>query len=302
MVKDNFFRTVVQFIVAYLAWVGVSAYLARATNFAWATHDQKLSQIEEMEDVAGLIIGGSNAVYSLSAERMSTIDGEPWFNASIINEGFTLENQLLFLDDIVNSIDATEVRTVIVSSLRLVKSKKNGGMITQRGYGFDGRKLPPVWLPFGSLFSFFTGEQNAIFPSFISRTGDLLYEEAKVCTKPGRPGKLQRATDDQIVAFISMWLPAIHSRFPNADVVVTIPSRYLDSEPDLSEETAFVRKLESHITTWIANHEEDASFSVTVTPEPNYSVDSILCNNSNHFNAFGRQLRTDALYAAIVGK
>jgi hypothetical protein len=302
MAKGNFFRIVVLFVAAYFAWVGTSAYLAHATNFAWATHDQKLSRIQEIEDIAGLIIGGSNAVYSLSAERMSKITSEPWFNASIINEGFTFENKLIFLDDIVNSIDATKVRTVVLSSIRLFKSKKNTERFTQRGYGFDGRKLPPIWLPPGSLFSFIIGEQNGIFPNFISRSGDLLHEEANVCTKPGRPGETQRATDDQIVSFIARWLPAIHSRFPNADVVITIPSRYLASEPDPLEEEAYARKLESHVTTWIANHKKAASLSVTVTVEPNYTVDSILCNNSNHFNAFGRQLRTDALYAAMVGK
>ncbi|CAB4531287.1 unannotated protein [freshwater metagenome] len=302
MVKGKFVRIVVLFITVYVAWVGTSAYLAHATNFAWATRDQKISRIQEIEEIAGLIVGGSNAVYSLSAERMSTLTSEPWFNASIINEGFTFENNLLFLDDIVNSIDATKVKTVILSSIRLVKSKKAVGMISRRGYGFDGGKLPPVWLPYDSIFGFINSEHNRIFPSFISRNGDLLHDEAEVCTTAGRPGNLQWATNDQIVSFIDSWLPAIHSRFPNAEVVITIPSRYLSNEPDPLKEEAYVNRLETHITTWIANHKEAANLSVSVTPEPNYFVDSILCNNSNHFNAFGRQLRTNALYAAMVNK
>jgi hypothetical protein len=50
-----------------------------------------IPNIQKIGSIEGLLFGGSNAVYSLSAEFLSHYMGIKWYNASVIGELRTIE-------------------------------------------------------------------------------------------------------------------------------------------------------------------------------------------------------------------
>jgi hypothetical protein len=299
MVKDKYVWLVALLVAGYIAWVAASGFLTHATTFSWSVHDQKVARVQVVGDIDGLIVGGSNAVYSLSAEKMSQLSGGSWFNGALPMEGANFENQSAFLDDIADSIDAEKVRTVVISSISHHRGKVEDDFLTQTGFGFDGVKLSPIWLPSQSLGTF-VADPPKVFSTLISNRGDLFHDAGKRCRGKAPDGTKLWLTDDQIDWVLETWLPLTHAKFPKADIVMTVPAMYLLRIPDLVDGLSYVERLQSRIDKWIEAHPEFSGIRVFSILEPDYENLSIVCNGNFHFNEKGRALRTDALYALLV--
>jgi len=301
MVKDKYVWLVALFVAGYVTWVTVSGFLVPATMFSGSVHDQKVTRMQDLGSVESVIVGGSNAVYSLSAERLSELTGETWFNAALPKEGFTQENMTAFLDDFVNSVDGEKISTVVVSSSRQWHAPRRDRPAEQE-LGFDGMKAAPFWLPSQSLWGLFSEPPAKIFPTMISDYGDLIHDATDLCEPNLRPVATEWATDREIDSLLESWLPLVHSRFPHASIVVTIPSRYMVEPADPAASGEYLERLQARIDAWIGAHPESDGIQVSTILETNYDDPSILCTSGLHYNAAGRLLRTDALYAAMIEK
>ncbi|MEY4899330.1 MAG: hypothetical protein RL294_1141 [Actinomycetota bacterium] len=305
MVKDKYVWLVALFVAGYIAWVAVSGFLASATMFSGSIHDQKATRMQDIGAVEGVIVGGSNAVYSLSAERLSELSGETWFNAALPREGFTQENMTAFVDEFVNSVDVDKISTVIISSARhwhVGRRDRSKESETDTELGFDGMKDSPFWLPSQSLWDFVSGPPAKVFPIFISSHGDLVHDATDLCKPNLRAVKTEWATDREIDSLLESWLPLIQSRFPNATVVITIPSRYTVERADPAANADYLERLQARIDAWIGAHPETAGIQISTVLETNYDDPSLVCTTGGHYNATGRLLRTDALYAMLMEK
>lgn len=281
-------------VLLYAGWVALSGYFAHATTFSWSAHDQKVARIQSMDSVDALIVGGSNAVFSLSAAELSAQTGKSWFNAALLSEGFTFENQRKFLDVVAESIDPDRVETVVLSSVRHFHRGLDDKMFLT-GLGYDGLKVPPVWLPYRSLASLADKPLKPIFPTVISEQGDLLYEESRLCTNHRPAGRIEWAPNAEIDVMLGAWLPVLRSTFPAADIVVTIPGQYLTDPVDEVAGADYVARLTDRIAAWQSSQSPTPDVEISVILEPNYTDQSIVCNMGHHFNAIGRSLRTSAL-------
>lgn len=300
MAKDKYFWLVFLLVAGYVAWVAISAHLARVTDFAFSLYDQKSAQLGGLGNVDGLVFGGSNAVYSLSAERLSELSGERWYNASIQNEGVTWENQEGFLDDVAASVDTAAVKTVIYASIRHVHRNLNEELFL-RNIGLDEEPLPPLWLPYRSMVDTLAGPTRPVFPQFTSPSGDLMHDESGMCVNPRARGRLDWAPQPEIDEMLGLWLPAIRERFPNADIVITVPSQVIREESTDDDRAAneYLELLTSRVAAWESEHAYPTKVDIRTILEANVSDDSLVCNTDHHFNAEGRTIRTDALFAAI---
>jgi hypothetical protein len=301
LVQPAIILLVALFVGLYVGWVAVSGFLTHATTFSWSVHDQKVARLQVVGNIDGLIVGGSNAVYSLSAEQMSELSGGSWFNAALPMEGANLENYSAFLDFVADSIDAKKVRTVVISSILLVRGTISDDFRAQTGYGFDGVKLSPSWLPSQSLWTL-VADPPKIFSTLISKRGDLFHDAGKKCWKKAPDISIRSLNDNQIDWILETWLPLTHATFPQADIVVTVPAVYLVHIPDPVDSLDYVERLQSRIDAWIGEHAELSGIRITSVLEPNYDDPSILCAGNHHFNAEGRALRTDALYELMIEK
>ena len=298
MVKDKYVWLVFLLVAGYVAWVAISAHLARVTDFAFSIYDQKSAQLAGLGDVDGLIFGGSNAVFSLSAERLSELSGERWYNASIQNEGVTWENQVGFLDDVAASVDTAAVKTVVYASIRHVHRNLNEELFL-RNIGFDEEPLPPLWLPYRSLVDTLVGPARPVFPQITSPSGDLMHDESGMCVNPRARGRLDWAPQAEIDEMLGLWLPAIRERFPNADIVITVPSQVIREKSADDDRAAeeYLKLLTSRVAAWESEHSYATKVNIHTILEANVSDDSLVCNTDHHFNAEGRTIRTDALFA-----
>ena len=73
--------------------------------------------LAELETIDGIIVGGSNAYYGISAGLISQKLDEDWYNASLIMEGFSYANYNSFVSDIAAQIDTANVNNVIYSTV-----------------------------------------------------------------------------------------------------------------------------------------------------------------------------------------
>lgn len=305
MVKDKYVWLVALFVAGYIAWVAVSGFLASATMFSGSIHDQKVTRMQSIGAVEGLIVGGSNAVYSLSAERLSELSGETWFNAALPREGFSEENMTTFVDEFVNSVDANKISTVVISSARhwhVGRRDRSKESETDTELGFEGVKDAPFWLPSQSLWDFISGPSAKIFPTIVASQGDLVHDATDLCVPNLRAVKTEWATNREIDVLLESWLPLIHSRFPHAAMVITIPSRFMVERADPAASADYLERLQARIDAWIGAHPETAGIQISTVLETNYDDPSILCTTGLHYTATGRLLRTDALYAMLMEK
>lgn len=301
MFKDKYVWLVALFVAGYIVWVAVSGFLASATMFSGSIHDQKATRMQGIGAVESVIVGGSNAVYSLSAERLSELSGETWFNAALPREGFTQENMTAFVDHFVNSIDADKISTVVVSSARHWHvGRRDRSEESAPKLGFDGVKASPFWLPSQSLWDLISGPPAKIFPTIISSQGDLLHDATDLCQPNLRKVASEWATDREIDVLLEFWLPLIHSRFPNAAMAITVPSRYSIDRSDPAASADYLERFQSRIDAWLKSHPDSADIQVSTVLEKNFDDAALLCTTGGHYNATGRLLRTDALYAMLI--
>lgn len=300
MVKGKYVWLIAFFVATYVVWVAVSGYLQNATTFISSVHDQKVARLQELNQLDAIIVGGSNAVYSLSAERISELSDENWFNAALPREGITIENQSAFLDDVADSIDADKVTTVVISSIAHVRGNLDTVASQETGLGLDGVARSPYWLPSQSLWNLIVDPQRT-FPTIISNRGDLVHAGVGLCRRGNRDRVVSWLSDSQIDGFLGTWLPLVRSRFANANVVITIPAQYLEELPDPVDSRAYMDRLQSRIDAWITANPESEGGAVSTVLEPNLDDRAMVCNSVHHLNAQGRLVRTNALYNLMTG-
>src|SRR5215510_11262445 len=71
--------------------------------FLWIDHNHhkypEIQNIKNIGGVEGLVFGGSNAVYSLSAESLSYFTGVKWYNVSVMAELRNVKRHKNFIKD-----------------------------------------------------------------------------------------------------------------------------------------------------------------------------------------------------------
>lgn len=297
-VNDKYPWIVGILVLVYAGWVVTSAQLAQATHLGWSHHNQKVALLNHEPDPTGLIFGGSNASFSLSAEELSSLSGDTWFNASLMNEGFSFENQTEFVRDVARSVDPDTVTTVVLSSIRHVQGGRTDNLFTtniQR----DGEPIPPLWLPYSSLAGLVVDPLGMPYETLVTDSGDLVHSATRECRPGNRARPIEWADNARIDDMLVTWLPLLGSNFPNASVAVTIPGQFLVEPAPAEETSAYVARLTDRIGRWQRAHPGVVSAPISVIVEPNVYDRSLVCSTSHHLNEKGRTARTAALYALL---
>lgn len=288
-------------VVVYAGWVALSGFLAHATNLPWVVRDQKVAILDHPRTVNGLIVGGSNAMFSLSAKEMSALTGDEWFNASLMNEGFSFENQTEFLTQVAETVDPVEVRTVVVSSIRHIQDGRSEKLF-ETNVGFDGLAIPPVWLPYRSILDLVVEPPLKIYPNIVTPDGDFIHEGAVECVPAKRSQPVVWATDKAIDDMLDTWVPTLNRLFPRAEIVITLPAQFLFDPIPETEVAGYVTRLTARIDEWRAANPAAAPEGLSVLVEDNLTDKSLVCNASHHLNAAGREVRTRALVDALEAR
>ena len=270
--------------------------------FEWQSLDdggrQKIAEQHEINltnrsGIDCIILGGSNSVFSLSAEQMSIGSGLNCYNLSLLNEGYS---DLAYFEFIRRMpIDRTEITTVLYSSVmplsadsfseRLKHNEEFVGISGETDFQLIRRSIASYVKDLLQGKPLFTFNQ---YPTPNSN-GDFRFELYDGCD----------ATRIQInwtpVTFnksFKQWLEnnirTVKDLFPNAEISLVLPSTM---RTNLDEETFdnFSSSLQAEVVRQSVKYIEQSQFSDI----------NLLCESVCHANALGRELRTTELLSLI---
>ena len=268
--------------------------------FEWQTYDdggrqliaeQHALNLRDRDGIDCLILGGSNAVFSLSAEQISNQSKLTCYNLSLLNEGFSDESYFDFIRNL--PIERAQIKTIVYSSVYPLTEKDflqrlewNKRQIRINGEGsknfeFTGRSLASY------LKIFLQGKpllESVQYP-IPTPSGDFNFDDYDGCQQDKILDEWILVTiDEDFKRWLSENLLTIRTLFPNVNISYVVPStlRSQVSEDDFAE---FSDALEFEVVSNSVNYIQQSSFSDV----------SVLCDGPHHANALGREIRTSEL-------
>ena len=251
--------------------------------------EQHALNLSDRDDIDCLILGGSNAVFSLSAEQISNQSNLTCYNLSLLNEGYSDEAYFDFIRNL--PIEGMQIKTILYSSVypltsehfleRLERNQRQIGIMGENSFTFTGRSLASL------LKSLVQGKppfESVQYP-IPTPSGDFNFDDYDGCQQDKINDKWIPVTiDEDFKRWLSENLLTISTLFPNAGISFVVPST-LRSQVSEDDFAVFSDALEFEVVSNSVNYILQSSFSDV----------SVLCDGTHHANALGREIRTSEL-------
>jgi hypothetical protein len=243
-----------------------------------------IQDIQNSGNVDGLVFGGSNAYYSLSAGSLSYYTGMKWYNASMPGE---IQTGPRIIHDLSNSIDRTKVKYVVYSSI-LPYSRFTNYTLKILGEGVK---------PFRSLFAYIKHGGELSYPrdsEIRNSLGDIVFDRVKCDFTADNQFQLihEREEIDISVEWLidkTIYFAAI---FPNASILIVLPSGYYGGL--IFDDSMFDQALQTKFYSVLSGKYLQNSI-VKIIVQPPYASISQVCDSPWHANEDGRAWRTQNL-------
>lgn len=275
-------------------WVGmpvlVALYIGYLLYLAATYDDQGRAKaiktqyqvVANQASVDGLILGGSNAVFGLSAKQMSQELGMHIHNAALINEGFNLDNYHQFVINLSNHMRRNEVKWIFLSPMRILRAP---GQYDEPTRDVTGRAKTFTLLPDKALFSTLLDWDKGHRPSddkyygHVTPYGDFDFTGFK-CTFYKTERAFEPMDDALLETFVKQEVKFIKRLFPNAKVVLIAPMEY-------DEHPAARHAHLSHLAQTLSQQQ-----AVRFIGQQAIEDVTLMCDTEPHPNAVGRAYRT----------
>jgi hypothetical protein len=293
---------------------GMPLVLIAYALFIWIDHAHRtrdrydpevkvhMQNVKNNRSVDALVFGGSNAIYSLSAEYLSYNMGLNWYNASLDGELRTTEKYENFVRELSARIDRTKVRNVVYSS---ALPYLIGLIDYQAKRGLNGQGIKPSGSVLNYIVQYISErlrqQHNRLGDTAFGRQrnsfGDIVFETVK-CAFTKNP-KHQREEEDTSANFLVDKAIFFASVFPNASILIVLPSEYYGVAS--FDDSIFEQDLR---TKFYGLLREKYHFEgmVKIIFQPPYSSITQVCDNESHSNEDGRVWRTRNLIESIRAK
>lgn len=239
--------------------------------------------------VGGLILGGSNAYYGLSAGLLGEELGVGFYNAALSSEGFTQLGYDRFIETLISKhVLPADVRWIVYSS---VSPLRVGAIAAYR----DGMNRSLWGGPSIGIKRYKSIYKEYVEPLFMPRSkkaapqksyplpdsrGDLDFSTALcVYTEKEQP-ELEEAW--QIVDFFVSRQKVLRQIFPNAKIVFVLPSEYSAYGQHAAAKLDALKALFDEMV-------RDKAYLIVQPPIPSLTL---VCNERHHPNERGRAWRT----------
>jgi hypothetical protein len=266
-------------IVAYAVflWIDHKYYDSFITDPDIEDHIQN---IKNSGSVDGLVFGGSNAIFSLSAESLSYYTGAKWYNASLLNEMGRINRYKNFIRDLSARIDRTKVKYVVYSS----KLPYSTGTIAayELEEKLNGVGIKPNNSVLGYIMRYARPRKRS--PNSF---GDIIFDGVK-CAFNGRVNH-EREKEDVSVDFLVDKAIFFASVFPNASILIVLPSEYYGGVS--FDDSIFEQTLRTKFYSVLAQKYLTDTM-VKIIFQPPYSSIAQVCDQQMHANEDGRLWRT----------
>jgi hypothetical protein len=248
--------------------------------------EQHALNLSDRNEIDCLILGGSNAAFSLSAEQISNQSNLTCYNLSLFFEGFSDGAYFDFIRNL--PIERAQIKTIVYSSVyplsnkhyldRLERNQRQIGIDGESDFTFTGRSLASYLKPLLQGKPLFESRQYPM----PTPSGDFNFDDYDGCQQDNiRDDWIPVTIDEGFKRWLSENLLTISTLFPNANISFVVPStlRSQVSEDDFAK---FSDTLEFEVVSNSVNYIQQSSFSDV----------SLLCDGTHHANAVGREIRT----------
>lgn len=251
--------------------------------------EQHAINLTNRNDIDCLILGGSNAVFSLSAEQLSKEKGLNCYNLSLLNEGYSFSSYW----DAVKSmpIDVSNIRYVFYSSVvpyrldsYLVEKQEN----ERAGLTISGNQ--EFSLIGRSLASYLKDGQSIVNFPLPTEYGDFDFSKFNHCREDVEGNDRIIKDMESLSNWADTQLTTIFSIFSNAQLYFILPSELKGKNFDITSQKNLIKILQS-----ISLNFDNTSIIV----QPSFENSLQLCDASHHANNKGRSWRTIDLIARL---
>jgi hypothetical protein len=267
-------------IVAYAVFLCIDHY--RNVNIADIKHHIK--DIQNSGSVDGLVFGGSNAYYSLSAETLSYYTGMKWYNASMDSEVATGKR---VIQDLSTRIDRMKVKYVVYSSILPYTIGRLTSYTVDQKVNGEGVK------PYRSILSYVKngGNLTSRNPEIRNGFGDIVFDRIKCDFTADNHFHLIHERDISLESLVDK---AIYfaSIFPNASILIVLPSIYYGGL--IFDGSMFDQALRTKFYSVLSEKYFQNSM-VKIIVQPPYASITQVCDSPWHANEDGRAWRTQNL-------
>lgn len=282
-------------LVAYAVFI-----LINYTNHTRDQYDPEvkvhIQNVKNSRSVDALVFGGSNAVYSLSAESLSYNTGINWYNASLDGELGSINEYKNFIRELSARIDRTKVRYIVYSSLfAYLPSEVADAQPDVPNARPETRENGEGIKPRGSVLAYIAYHLRQVLRQRQrNRFGDLVFESVK-CEFTKNPVHDRKSADASADFFADKAI-FLASVFPNASIIIVLPSEYYGVAN--FDDSIFEQKLRTKFY-GLLSQKYHFDGVVKIIFQPPYSSVTQVCNNTRHANEDGRVWRTENLIASI---
>jgi hypothetical protein len=234
----------------------------------------------------GIVLGGSNAIFGISAKTLSQELNFPIINLSLRAEGFSNENYRNYIRTIIKS--KNDIKLVIYSSMQYstyIKQNSDKDIFYIPKYlkiipesQFANFLFVNMRLLLTNQKLSFQDRENYIVNDY----GDIIHDSVD-CGYSGS-GKLFKMLDfDTVVKNVNDQVSFLKQEFPLADIYFVFPSEFLHNHKDMK---SFFERVSRSIELPKSVH--------LIIDLTQLSMDHI-CDIEHHPNILGRDLRTKYL-------
>ena len=244
--------------------------------------------------VNGLIIGGSNGAYSLSARQLSQNFGNNWYNYCLVMEGFTTDEYTKTLLNSFNQNQRDDISKIIVTSRSLIVTSE----VADRLDSFlpiEG--APKIDLrPRKSVLSFIKELANQNInnnPPFTGpppdEFGDYQFNITSKNINKVTKIEIDTINPNEAARLVVHYTKFVQKNFKNAIVYFLYPSGYYK----LSNNNSLIESANSVSNAVLKLKTIDLNVSkINFIIQPPYTNDQQLYNTAWHANESGRDWRT----------
>jgi len=283
------------YTIFFIIYIGYLLYDHEFQDNQWREDfgETKVKQLETYSPTA-ILLGGSNVVYSLSAELLSKETNYSWFNLGLSSEAFNDKNYWDHVEKSLPDSKRQAIEIVVYSSLNFLR---DGYLAERNSNDLDawGNK-PRSWVPnmsmAGRIRASIKQTKNPSAHQFTGQYslplayGDFDFDKIN-CPYDYPDGFGIEADTLLLNDWLLTQLNSMQALFPNARIIITIPSEYYGESFNLNSYKAMLDNL--------SNIQNNSQIKFEIIVQPKFKHKNMTCDMRQHGNEFGRSLRTTQL-------
>jgi len=258
--------------------------------------------IDTTTELNCLILGGSNAVFSLSAEQISDDTELTCYNLSLLNEGYAFPSYWNFVDSL--TFDKDSIKHIFYSSVLPLHNdeyyyeKENNagsgiGIEGDQSFTLIGRSLASYLANLLSGEDFFKSAKSYPLPN---RYGDFDFSKytCEYNNIGNEYGSLYWQDHDLLSGWTISQLNEMRALFENANLYFLLPSVLYGDNFEDSENMKMINEMQDAILYF-----DNLPNKVVLNVQPAYNDLGVICDAPHHGNQIGREIRTKDLIESL---